>query len=665
MYSGRVKVPARDGYVSLTFTNDQSRWLEKQHGANHFGVRLLITSWVTLLADTPLESKKPKKIFGKFFGRLTSDLFGQIKLLSSLGDELASSLIHTDEGVSITHFIPEFRDTPIFFEYLRFTKTLDAELLRFILSVCHFGKKLFYENPDLDVIAFRKWLQVEEKLEALVLDMDLCMALRHIIKSFFKLDDVRTAPFLPSHGSGRVAEQGIWGSNQKNQHFSVPLKLSYLLDKTFPDWRTRVLPDASRSSTISKVGLDHSRLRFVPKNWKTTRSICMEPIVYQWSQQATRLWYEHLMRDSYLHRYVTIEDQTNNQNGSEFGSDFGLVDTIDLSAASDSVSWDLVKKIFPPTILKWLAATRTTKVLSPKGEIIKVKKFAPMGSALCFPVQSTIYSSIVILAMILRSDPTRQLQYSDVLNLDIQKELQRTSTKDFSFTKYKLQPFRVYGDDIICDTRITSDVIRMLQELGFSVNTEKSFTGNQAYRESCGTHHFDGSDVTPYTYKVKSVGPKMPISTTSGLIDHCNRALDYGYLNLRRHLKNIVIYYPILDVRRDKKGRNPVLFSNNTDDSMAIMSANPRNNHLDKRYYYHGNHDPTSVESYIRFQRDEVRSLGVTAKKRVDYDTDFDQYHYVVWQRSRAYAEENTLDISVPHKFDAMGIRVVRRWTPN
>jgi hypothetical protein len=181
------------------------------------------------------------------------------------------------------------------------------------------------------------------------------------------------------------------------------------------------------------------------------------------------------------------------------------VDTIDLSSASDSVSWSLVKRIFPPKVLKHLLATRTKTVKTPGGELVELNKFAPMGSALCFPIQCTVFSAVVILAGILYRWGIEECQPDLLSGLDVSNLIQRTfrtSLLDVS-EDHRLQAFFVYGDDIICDSRITSNVVDLLRALGFRVNIGKSYTGPSLFRESCGIFAFNGIDVTPLVCKTK------------------------------------------------------------------------------------------------------------------------------------------------------------------
>jgi len=96
-----------------------------------------------------------------------------------------------------------------------------------------------------------------------------------------------------------------------------------------------------------------------------------------------------------------------------------------------------------------------------------------MGSALTFPVEALVFTTIVFLG--------------------IQRAVgHRLTTKDIKFFRGQV---RVYGDDIIVPVHYVDHVIRELQSFGLVVNTNKSFwTGK--FRESCGAEFYDGHDVS-------------------------------------------------------------------------------------------------------------------------------------------------------------------------
>ena len=157
--------------------------------------------------------------------------------------------------------------------------------------------------------------------------------------------------------------------------------------------------------------------------------------------------------------------------------------TIDLSEASDSVSWDLVEYVLHGTkLLECLRNTLTEGVLMPDGATYKLRKFAPMGSALCFPVECLIFLGIALLAC----------------------------------KRMAVRPsVGVYGDDIIVPGEAEEEITFLLGHFGFLVNDKKSFWYNERFKESCGGEYFDGIDITPLYIPRRFRFPESTSSPTS------------------------------------------------------------------------------------------------------------------------------------------------------
>jgi hypothetical protein len=150
--------------------------------------------------------------------------------------------------------------------------------------------------------------------------------------------------------------------------------------------------------------------------------------------------------------------------------------TIDLSAASDRVSLDLVKALFTnvdDNVLQYLLATRSTHTRLPNGVTLEMQKFAPMGSAVCFPVQGIVFFALCVAAI--------QLDRNVPLHV-------------------AAQSVYVFGDDIVVNTRDVHSVMTALESVGLRVNRAKSFMRG-LFRESCGMFAFNGVDVTPVRFK--------------------------------------------------------------------------------------------------------------------------------------------------------------------
>lgn len=601
---------------------------------NYFGIRLLGLAWCSLIGDSPVDTDKPNLVINKFINNFIKDPFGLIRDYAELADKLLLSLQRQSGTITIDSLHKEFANTPLFREYNEFFKTHSPSLLKYILSFLTFGKKTPFVRKELEPIAFRKWEQVEERISQIRLPT-LIINLKRLCHIIFK--DFEAGPFLPAHGSGAVAERGILGSSMKNQNIIMDPSIDYIFNKSI--LQSYDIPLPFRHIT-RRTADQPSRLKFVMKNYKTYRSICMEPIVHQWAQQGVRLWLENFISDHpMLNLHITLKDQGNNQRYARIGSLVPLVDTIDLASASDSVLWDLIKFIFPGHVLKYLMATRTSRVIVPDGSVRSITKYAPMGSGLCFPIQSILYSLLCTLESLAWSAGKR----SDDLSLTLGKPQWAPGVGKYD----QLISHMCYGDDIICDKRITSSVIDSLTSLGFEVNTEKSFVGDSPVRESCGIYAFDGRDVTPLQYKIKTVRRDLNADSLTSAISLANRAYEYGFLNLRKTLIHYVLFSDmIISKRRVRKreGMNPILFSSDRNDSLSIYTLNPKNSHLKVKEY-----EPTKPILWPGitpdYQRKTIFALGVRPHEVYNRDRENDDYYYTSWMRAR-YGSTGISDIT-------------------
>jgi len=151
-----------------------------------------------------------------------------------------------------------------------------------------------------------------------------------------------------------------------------------------------------------------------------------------------------------------------------------------MKEASDRVSCALVKFLFPDYWVRSLFATRSLATRLPDGTIVPLLKFAPMGSACCFPVEAICFWSISIAAMEIECGTLNHL---------------------FSLSPHR-QPHvnvAVFGDDLIVPTRCYESVVEWLEKVGLKVNLHKSFTRGP-FRESCGLDALSGIPVTPVRF---------------------------------------------------------------------------------------------------------------------------------------------------------------------
>jgi hypothetical protein len=289
---------------------------------------------------------------------------------------------------------------------------------------------------------------------------------------------------VPSHGPGATAD-GLKG-NRKYSRMSWPVRL----DGVFPSVDF-ILPNASYYEELEGVDFLEPEAEIpvkvisVPKTQKTPRIIAMEPTAMQFAQQAVRrLVYDSVERDNLLNALIGFNDQTPNQGLALIGSSDGSLATLDLSEASDRVSFEHVRELlaFTPHLFEVVDACRSRKALVPGHGEISLAKFASMGSALSFPIEAMVFISIIFIG--------------------IERALNRPLTRqDVELLQGKV---RVFGDDIIVPVDYVIPVIDALEDFGLKVNRGKSFwTG--LFRESCGKEYYAGQDVS--IVKVRQMPP--------------------------------------------------------------------------------------------------------------------------------------------------------------
>lgn len=288
---------------------------------------------------------------------------------------------------------------------------------------------------------------------------------------------------VPKHGPGATADR-LRGNAKYNQ--SV---WTHRLESYFPAGEF-ILPSLRYHSDLDGVDFlepgDEIPVRVitVPKTLKTPRIIAVEPTCMQYAQQALLApIVEGIERSDSLSPFIGFRDQEPNKALAREGSLHGNLATLDLSEASDRVSNQHVRLLLRhhPHLRGAVEACRSRKA-DVDGKVIRLAKFASMGSALCFPFEAMVFTTIIFAA--------------------ISKELNRPMTP--RLLKEFRGKVRVYGDDIIVPVEMMDPVSRMLTAFGLKVNADKSF-GSGKFRESCGGDYYAGHKITPV--RCRSVFP--------------------------------------------------------------------------------------------------------------------------------------------------------------
>nr|UUW21343.1 MAG: RNA replicase beta chain [Sanya fiers-like virus 29] len=224
--------------------------------------------------------------------------------------------------------------------------------------------------------------------------------------------------------------------------------------------------------------VESSRFSTVPKTTTERRPIDIQPTLNLFFQKGLG----KMIRRRLLRHGIDLNDQSRNQNAAAVAQVQEL-STIDLEAASDSLSKELVRLIIPSDWFVHLENLRTTRTKIDSVDY-PLEKFSSMGNGFTFELESLIFYAIA--KAICKKD--RVL---------------------------------IYGDDIIVKSRHAPEVIELLSACGFTTNMKKTFISGRFF-ESCGKHYFDGHDVTP-------IYQKKPIVNTFEAFAAANRILRLAY----------------------------------------------------------------------------------------------------------------------------------------
>lgn len=319
----------------------------------------------------------------------------------------------------------------------------------------------------------------------------------------------------PRHGSGASACRVEPYKRYESFRYIPRLAEMYPYDEFFFYSPTHLCDELHK--LLDSEELDPlARACFVPKDSRGPRFISMEPRELMFIQQGQmRSIYEYVESKSAIAAQIGFLDQSRNQELARIGSITGEYATIDCKEASDRLSWELVQYLFPKTWVKAFAATRSQGTLLPNGDIVTFNKFAPMGSAVCFPVETICFWAIALAACGCHSLP-----------------LNRVPTD----TARRPLIVSVFGDDIIVPTRHAHKVIGALQSVGLVVNTAKSFLAGP-FRESCGGDYFNGNRVVPVRCKAIPTSDDMHTAfRTAEMFNNLIRTYGYERIGLSLEL---------------------------------------------------------------------------------------------------------------------------------
>lgn len=250
---------------------------------------------------------------------------------------------------------------------------------------------------------------------------------------------------------------------------------------TFANWCTttrELFADNPSAEPIHwpEIPLDHAdayknvgRLQAVPKTVDKDRLITVEPLYRKYAQQ----WVRQLLLES-IHAGPLrgtcmdlgyTDGPAMQRRLALKASRTGTYATLDLSDASDRITYNQVMTVFPSWVCALLDATRCEYVSDEAGigqGVQKLAIYAGMGNATTFVVETLFFSAFV---------------------------------KAYAWAHGLRTRVSVFGDDIICSSDVAARLLEEDFEF-FKINRAKSFVGADKLRESCGIFALDGEDIT-------------------------------------------------------------------------------------------------------------------------------------------------------------------------
>lgn len=419
----------------------------------------------------------------------------------------------------------------------------DEGVLKSIYLVCAFFKKAIVDDESsdkLDAKAYNDFFSTDAEIVRLN-DSQMIDAITRVSYHILPNLTVGLDQIVGMHGPGAVFE-GVKGNQKWKFLYDELRKGSPVVDFGFDMFVAPFYDSLSlhRNNLKSSTSLfapsprSVAKLSCVPKNSTSKRTITVEPLMHVFMQKGLMVHLRDcIKRCPILSPCLDINDQSKNQNLAKIGSLTGEWSTIDLKSASDLLSVNLVEAVFgrDQEFLDLMLDFRSQYVQC-QNNVVRIKKFAGMGNALTFPVQSVVYA-VVMIAAILIARNTRITGKS---------------------VKAASRCIQVYGDDLIVKTEYMTQVCSALHRVGLKVNTKKSFS-NGRFRESCGADYFKGVNITPIRLKYH---PRL-ISTDSravtNLIHASNESYRQCYYKLSDSLRKLVEGYlgPLPLVREESQ----------------------------------------------------------------------------------------------------------------
>jgi hypothetical protein len=336
-------------------------------------------------------------------------------------------------------------------------------------QICLLQSKLVTEpTKEQSESAVKSFIAGQKALRAIRLNTDdpTLRIARAILK--YALKNLNLSRIAPGHGPGAVHEK-----RDKEERWDFTY-WSARANKVYPyhEYGVQSL-NHLRETSNRIIFLDRmtTRIALVPKDFRGPRLISVEMSAMQYLQQGQmHRMMDYIESHALLKQSIRMRDQTLNQIAARdaYENDHA---TLDLSNASDTVSLPLVWFLFSgvPKLRRYLCRTRSDFATC-NGEEIRLCAMSPMGSAVCFPIETLVFWALSLATMYRATG-------SDHCDLDRKVLFELSSS------------LRVFGDDIILPRVNLASLMSTLTSVGCIPNMSKTCSATP-FRESCGTEWF-------------------------------------------------------------------------------------------------------------------------------------------------------------------------------
>lgn len=413
------------------------------------------------------------------------------------------------------------------------------------LSYTMYKLEVPYE-PETAQAVIDSFVRTEEDITAswqedhLLFDLWLDRARDLVTRTLSPLD-----PFgiKPKHGPGAVSTgEGVLEKSFFSRIYR-PLERIY----PFMEWMRFNLNHVAHSYEADQGNLEvldraTAKVVLVPKDSRGPRLISCEPLEIQWIQQGlAHAMVRQIELSPYTRGQVNFTSQEVNRRLALKGSLGGTWVTLDMKEASDRVSCKLVERLFAghPRLLEALMAARSQATLLPNGTVLELSKFAPMGSATCFPVEALCFWALAVSAIAVEQT-MRALGYSsDEDRYPLLEYANGAFTKRCIPRSAIRKSVYVYGDDIIVSEKDYVTLMQWLPRVGLMFNADKCCTA-RFFRESCGCDAYRGVDVTPVRLRTVWCGRRTDPRGLESYVAFSNAMYGLGHYRTAHRAKRLV-----------------------------------------------------------------------------------------------------------------------------